>query len=64
MKVTIGTKVYGECGMGEVIAMTEQWCIYLDRRCGEEIAEPWSSIRIPAEPGETVSSITEKEIDG
>ena len=63
MKVKIGMKVFGECGQGIVVAMSEQWCIYKLEGESYELAEIWDDIRIPADgPEELVSSVTEVEV--
>jgi hypothetical protein len=62
MKVTIGTKVYGECGQGTVVAMSKEWCIYQEETQGtpHELAEPWGNIVVAHKgPEAVVSSIVE-----
>ena len=65
MKVTIGTKVYGECDTGIVVAMSKEWCIYeVHEKSGKshEIAEPWDDIVVAHDgPEAVVSSIPETE---
>lgn len=68
MKVTLGMLVEGEVGVGHVIAMTNQWCIYRSSKVGkngfqEELAEPWECIQIVQDgPDKNHSQLQEKEL--
>ena len=66
MKVTIGMKVQGQCGSGEVVAMSKEWCIYAETVRGVtcELAEPWSDVSVLHDgPAKVVSSVSEAEVE-
>ena len=64
MKLKIGDIVASEdFGKGPIIAMTNDWCIYLNEDNMEE-ALLWDEIYIPIDkPNENISSINVKEIN-
>lgn len=64
MKLKIGDIVSNEdFGTGKIIAMTHDWCIYLNEENVEQ-ALLWEEIYIPIDkPNENISSINVKEID-
>jgi hypothetical protein len=62
VKIDIGMVVHGECGTGEVIAMTPQWCVYRGDR-DEEFAEPWYNIVLAhSGPARTATDLTSKDL--
>lgn len=64
VKVKLGDSVETmDFGSGRVVAMTEQWCVYVDAS-GSEYAVTWEDVFLPAvsvEPGEVCSAIGEYE---
>lgn len=65
VKVRLGDLVAtDDFGPGAVVAMSKQWCIYVDN-CGNEYAVTWDDIYIPPDDvqnGGVESSVEEKEI--
>lgn len=66
MKVKIGETVITDFGEGPIIAMTNEWCIFLRNPKAppgkREIAVPWDQVSLPAEAAEVASALTEKEV--
>lgn len=69
MKVKIGDTVGTiDFGVGPIVAMSAAWCVVkVDPKAKNgkgEIAVSWDQVFVPAEPGETGSSVEEKDIPG
>ena len=69
MKVKVGDTVGTlDFGVGPIVAMSAGWCVIkVDSKAKNgkgEVAVTWEQVFVPAEPGDTSSSVEEKDVPG
>lgn len=63
MKLKIGDQVcHSKYGVGEIVAMSKEWCVYFSKLYQFEIALQWNEVSIPLEPDITSDGIQEIEM--